>query len=268
MLWLVPFLIIASWGGNLWYYQSMQLEKPLFLKHYIALDGNIGDWMELTYFENKSGGKKVTGIQLEQLPTLRFHIQPNQNSYSHQVIGKAYGEVRKEDFASVEQVPMSIKEATVFYNEGPPEKVPIGEIQISWGKSDGLLQMSYSRGSSNGTGEYNVSVNESLVLERIEYSFGDRLNPVFELTTTGGKRYEPITQLPLQLDVGDPLSFSYQWNIPDEMPAAAVVYKVYLLLTFKNENGRTVHDRIPFNFNHYLSEKQIKQLVRSGGELP
>ncbi|MFF2890052.1 hypothetical protein [Paenibacillus sp. NPDC057967] len=267
LLWLiVPLLITASWVGNLWFYHSMQLEKPFFLNHYMVLNGNYSDWIELSYVENRKNGKKVTGIRLEELPMLRFQINPHPGTYRHQVLGKAYGEWRKEDFGQMEQVPFSIKEATVYYNEGAPEKVPIGEIRVDWEKSDGLLQMSSSSGSSDGTGQYSVTVNQSLVLEQIDYSFGDRLSPIFELSAAGRNKAGAIPQLPIRLAAGDPLTFSYKWNIPQEMPAASEVYKVYISLTFKTEDGKTVRDRIPVNFNLYLSEKQIKWLVRSGGE--
>lgn len=267
LLWLiVPLLITASWAGNLWYYQSMQLEKPVFLKHYMVFNGNDSNWIELTYLENRKDGKKVTGVRLEELPMLRFQINPNPDAYyQHQVLGKANAEWRKEDFGEVEQVPLSIKEATVYYSEGPPEKVTIGEIKVVWEKRDGLLQMSSSGGSSDGTGHYSVTVNQSLVLEEIEYSFGDRLSPIFELSAAGGYGDEPIPQLPIRLKAGDPLKFSYKWNIPEEMPAASDVYRVYISLTFKTEDGRTVRDRVTVNFNLYLSEEQIKWLVRSGG---
>ncbi len=268
LLWLiVPLLITASWAGNLWYYQSMKLENPVFLKHYMVLNGNDSDWIELTYVENRKNGKKVTGVQLDELPMLRFQINPHGDAYyHHQVLGKAYGEWRKEDFGEVEQVPRSIKEATVYYSEGPPEKVPIGEIKLVWEERDGLLQSSSSGGSSDGTGHYSVTVNQPLVLEQIEYSFGDRLSPIFELSAAGRNGIESIPPLPIRLDAGDPLTFSYKWSIPEEMPAASDVYKVYISLTFKTEDGRTVRDRLPINFNLYLSEEQIKRLVRTGGE--
>lgn len=265
-LWpIVVLLIASSWVGNVWYYQSMQLEKPIFLKHYIIVNGNQSDWIELTYLENKKEGRKVTGIRLEELPMLRFQIDPHPNSYRHQVLGKAYGEWRTEEAGQMEKVPVTIKEATVYYSEGQPEKVPIGEINVLWEQRESLLETSSSRGSSDGTGQYSVTVKQPLTLEQVEYSFSDRLSSMFELTMEG--RDEPIPQLPIRLTAGDPLTFNYKWTIPEETPAAFEVYKAYILLTFKTEDGRTVNDRIPINFNLYLSEKQIKWMVHSGGEL-
>ena len=52
----------------------------------------------------------------------------------------------------MEKVPVTIKEATVYYSEGQPEKVPIGEINVVWDQKESLLEMSSSRGSTDGTG--------------------------------------------------------------------------------------------------------------------
>lgn len=219
----------------------------------------------MTYLENKMKGRKVTGIRLEELPMLRFQIDPHPNSYRHQVLGKAYGEWRTEEAGQMEKVPVTIKEATVYYSEGQPEKVPIGEINVLWEQRESLLETSSSRGSSDGTGQYSVTVKQPLTLEQVDYSFSDRISSMFELTMEG--RDEPIPQLPIRLTAGDPLTFNYKWTIPEETPAAYEVYKAYILLTFKTEDGRTVYDSIPINFNLYLSEKQIKWMVHSGGEL-
>lgn len=266
LLWpIVVLLITASWVGNVWYFQSMQLEKPIFLKHYMIVNGNQSDWIELTYLENKMKGRKVTGIQLEELPMLRFRIDPHPNSYRHQVLGKAYGEWRTEEAGQMEKLPITIKEATVYYSEGQPEKVPIGEINVLWEQKESLLETSSSRGSSDGTGQYSVTVKQPLTLEQVDYSFSDRLSSMFELTMAGRDR--PIPQLPIRLAAGDPLTFNYKWTIPENTPAAFEVYKAYIFLTFKTEDGKTIYDRLPINFNLYLYEKQIKRLVRSGGEL-
>lgn len=262
---MVVLLIAASWGGNVWYYFSAQLEKPVFLKHYIALNGNISDRIELRYLENKMKGKKVRGIQIEELPMLQFQINPHPTSYRHQVLGTAYGEWRAEYIEHMEKVPLTIREATVYYSEGQPEKVPIGEIIVSWDEREDLLEMQSSKGSSDGSGQYSVIVKEPLILKEIAYSFHDQQSPIFELGVAVGSK--SMTQLPLSLAAGDSLTFSYKWVITGDSPAVYEVYDSDILLTFETKDGRTVHDWIPVNFNHYPNEQQIKRLVRSGGEL-
>lgn len=266
LLWpIVLILVAASWAGNIWYYQSMQLKKPVFLKHFIMVSGNQSDRIELSYLENKMKGRKVTGIRLEELPMLQFQINPHPNSYKYQVLGKAYGEWRTEDAAQMEKVPITINEATVYYSEGQPERVPIGEIKVVWDQSEGLFEMSSSGGSSDGTGRYSVTVKQPVTLEQVDYSFSNRLSSIFKFDTNGSDGL--IEKLPIRLSAGDPLTFNYRWTIPENTLAVFEVYKAYILLTFKTEDGRTVYERIPTNFNLYLYEKEINRLVRSGGEL-
>ncbi|PZD97137.1 hypothetical protein DNH61_04420 [Paenibacillus sambharensis] len=259
-------LITASWIGNIWYYESMQLDKPVFLKHYMILNGNQSDWIELTFLENKRDGKKVTGIKLEKLPQVRFEINPPNRNYRYQVIRKAYGSWNGEENPPMVREPLIITEATVYYSEGPPEKVPIGEIHIMWERSEGLLESVSSGGSSDGTGQYTVNVKEDLTLEQVDYSFSDRLSSLFEFNviTPDG----PVTEMPIHLDAGDTLIFDYVWKIPAETAAAFEIYRANFLLSYTTGDGEIIHDRIPISFNRYLSEKQINWFARSGGELP
>ncbi|MFC4099025.1 hypothetical protein [Paenibacillus xanthanilyticus] len=267
--WLWPaltLLIAASWVGNLWYYEAMQLEKPIFLKHYMVLYPNESDWVELTYVENKSRGKKVIALQIEELPDLLFRIDRHRKRYTHHALGTAYGEWRSEAGAQVEKAPIIVKEATVFYSKGPPEKVPIGEIHVVWDQREGVLETSSASGSTDGGGQYSVKVTQPITLEQVDYSLNDRLGATFELTMQG--RGDPGPQLPLRLSAGDLLTFNYRWIVPDDSPAAYEVYRTRILMTYKTADGSTIHDRLPVDFNQHLSEKQIKRLVRAGGELP
>ncbi|MCA0757166.1 hypothetical protein KP806_19055 [Paenibacillus sp. N4] len=266
LLWPIVVLIIAaSWVGNVWYYKVMQLENPVFLKHYVTINGFQNELLELSFLENKKNGRKVTGVRLEELPMLRFQINPYPDDYRHQQLGKAYAEWSHDEAGQLEKVPLTIKEATVYYSEGHPETVDIGEIHLVWEQDEGLLDMSSSGGSSNGDGHYSVIVKQPLTLEQVDYRFSERLGSMFSLSIAG--QDEPVPQLPMKLAAGDPLTFNYQWTIPDDSAKAFEVYKTDMLLTFKTEDGRTVTGSLPINFNLYLNEKQLKRLVRSGGEL-
>lgn len=263
VLWAIVVLLIAtSWFGNIWYYNSAQLEKPFFFKHYIVLNGYDNNRIVLSYLENKKKGKKVTGIQLEELPMLRFQIDSHSATYNHQVLVKAYGQWSTGDEQSMDTVPVTIKEATVYYSEGPPEKVPIGEINVIWEQRDNLLETSFSSSSSDGTGQYGVIAKQPFMLEQVDYSFRDRLSSIFELTMEN--RDKPF---PMPIYAGDQLTFTYKWTIQENSTAAFEVYQAYIMLTMKTEDGRTTYDRYPISFNVHLDEKQIKRLVHSGGEL-
>ncbi|MGM0884574.1 MAG: hypothetical protein ACQEXQ_26490 [Bacillota bacterium] len=264
VLWpVVLLLIVGSWAGNVWYYQSMQLAEPLFLKHYITVNGNQGEIIDLTFLENKNEAKKVTGIQIEEIPELRFQIH-EKNSYTHQVEMMASAEWIPNESQPQSKEPFTIREVTVYYNEGQPQKVPIGEINVEWPKVSGLLDFRSGGGSSNGSGSYKVNLTKSVTLEKIDYSYSDKLKPWFELELSG----QPVDSLsfPMKLSQGKDLEFTYQWSIPEHEPDALQVYKSKIILTFRMADGRIIMENLPINHNLYLSDSQLKKLVRSGGE--
>lgn len=50
----------------------MQLVEPLFLNHNITINGGQGEMIEFTFLENKNAANRVTSVQIEELPQLRF----------------------------------------------------------------------------------------------------------------------------------------------------------------------------------------------------
>ncbi|MBD2869255.1 hypothetical protein [Paenibacillus arenilitoris] len=247
------------------YYRSMQLQEPLFLQHFMTVNGNRGEMINLTFLENRGTGKKVTGIQFEEFPQLRFTLGDD-NSYQYHVVRKAYAEWRPDEAQAmgVKKEPLTVREATVYYSEGEPKRVPIGEIGIEWSEYGGLLQSVSSSSSSNGAGSNTVTMRKPATLEAVDYRYRDQLAPWFRLELSG----RPIEEaaLPMELSAGDPLSFAYQWSIPDDSPASLRVYESEMLLTFRTEEGERVTESLPINYNQYFSESQLKRLVRSGGE--
>ncbi|XEC94457.1 hypothetical protein AB6A23_24595 [Paenibacillus tarimensis] len=263
ILWpVVMLLILGSWAGNIWYYLSMQLAEPLFLHHNITIGGDWGERIELTFLENNNADYKVTGLQIEQLPQLRFEFYESRKHIHHTEM-KAYAELRADEVQQHSKEPITINEVTVYYNQGQPKKVPIGEIHVVWNSEEGLVDFISGSSSSSGEGSYVVNLTKQATLEKVDFTFSEKLKPWFELNLSG----EPVDSLdyPIELVQGDRLAFTYQWSIPDNEPAALEVYQSKIMLHFLTEDGRTVIEYVPINHNLNLSDHQLKRLVRSGG---
>lgn len=258
-------LIAGSWIGNLTYYNSLQLEEPLFLKHYEAVNGAGGEPIEIRYLENKSDPGRVAWIQIEELPMLGFELVEDER-FSHHRLMKAYaywdGGTGAPDLSLL---PITVREVTVHYRGGVTRKVPIGEVVVTDPARGGMVDMISSGGSSDGSGFSSNKVTQPAVLERIDYSFSDRLNTGFQLELDG----KPIeeAELPAALKAGDRLNFRYNWEHTVDDPASYEHYQIKLLLHFRTADGRAIVDRIPVNRNVYLSESMVKRLVRSGGDV-
>lgn len=259
----IALAIAISWGGNLLYYNSVQLREPLFLQHYIAVRGLGGEALNLSYLVNAAEADLIAGIQIEELPTVRF-TSYEQSRYSHQVLMRAHAEWQRDAPGSPDesQLPLTIREATIHYRDGrPPQRVPIGEIRLTGYSGTGLVDFASAGGSSDGTGSYTVRLTERATLEKVDYMFNDRLEDGFQLALNG----VPIDRLPfpLPLEAGDLLRFTYAWVPGEDERVALEQYVTMVLLDFRLADGEAVTETLPVNRNVYLSEAQVKKLVRA-----
>lgn len=163
-------------------------------------------------------------------------------------------------------LPLEVHELTVHYNDGTTRKVPIGEIRIVGYEREGLLEFLSAGGSSNGTGGYSVRAAKPVELVKVDYSFSDRLHANFRLAL-GGESIDEINY-PLKLAVGDILPFTYEWLQQSDDPTAYEEYGIKLHVYLRTADGRTAVETLPVSRNVYLSEEQVKRLVRAGGERP
>ncbi|MGG1636753.1 hypothetical protein [Paenibacillus sp. NRS-1760] len=260
----VVFLIAGSWLGNLWYFQSMQLKEALFLKHDSTINGSTGEILDFTFFENKQASNKVSSIQIEELPEFRFQIYKS-NIHTHQSEMRASGQLIPDLINEERKIPFTIREIKVYYEKGQSRKVPIGEINVLWNKRESILDFASGSSSSNGSGSYKVYVRKAAVLEKIEYTFSDKVKPWFKLDLSG--KPLALVEFPMKLSQDDSLAFTYQWSIPDNELEAYTMFKSKIILHFKLDDGQEMIENIPINHNLNFSERQLKRLVRSGGEM-
>lgn len=255
-------LIAASWIGNVAYYRSMQLPEPKFFKHYYAVSDVESERIELMYAENLREGRKVRGVRIEELPQLQFELYES-GRYPYQALMTAAAKWDHEQADPLKTLPLTVREATVYYSEGPPQKVPIGEIRIMPQAGEPVLQFISGGSSSGGTGEYLGQVEKPARLEQIDYTYSSRLKPWLTLELSG----QPVELLgfPVMFDAEDSFDLKYRFDIPEDDPAALEVYKLKGLLTFRTEDGRTVTEQIPINSFFSLSDRQMKRFVRSEG---
>ncbi|KKC46972.1 hypothetical protein VE23_07225 [Paenibacillus sp. D9] len=256
---IIAVLIAGSWIGNVLYYRSGQLREPLFMNHEI-MTATQGSIIDLYYLENKSTGKKVTAIQIEALPSLRFELTEWQ-SFSHQKFMHAFG------YAESDLQPGKYTEATVYYNEGPPKKVPIGIIEVEDGEGDGngALNFYSSGGGSDGSGFISGRLRRDSVVEEVSTSIGDNYKPLltYELKATmpGAGELVPI-QLPERVPQGASLRVDYQWHEQDPAAGIPTVFRPWMTIRSQASDGTERIDKNLIQFNLYLTEAQVRALVK------
>lgn len=260
--WLVvmTILITGSWIGNIGYYMSMQLEEPLFLKHYITVGNVGGESITIRYLENIHVKDKISYIQLEEMPHLHFQKWAR-TSYSHQKLMEASASLKWDRMPEDLQLPLVIRSAKIIFDSGRSMEVPIGEIQIVARENNGVLDLI----SASSNGDYRVSLEKSATLESIDFTHREQLEPWYQLMESD----VPVDELdfPMRMSKGDGLSFSHNWSPPDDAEAAYAQFQARIVLDFTLENGSRIVEHLPINMNQRLSDEQVRRLVRSGGDI-
>ncbi len=260
---LICMLILGSWIGNILYYQQLQLKEPIILKQDMTLTLK-SDYAEMLYFnvlENKHKGKKVTAIQLPDDPQILFQIYPDQ-TYTHHVMMKAAAGLNQDELGA--KLPLTIKEVLVYYNEGPPATVPIGEIRIEKASEKRVLDMVSASSSSGGAGDYMARLLEKVELDQVDVAVQDQLKAWVDVELNG----VPVEDLkfPMALNNNEAITLSYHWDIPDDELDSEGLFQSFIRFHFRTQDGHAIVNDVPISQNMHLSEVQVRHLVRSGGD--
>ncbi|MFD0618841.1 hypothetical protein ACFQZR_15365 [Paenibacillus sp. GCM10027629] len=257
-------LILGSWIFNILYFQQLHLKEPLFFKYHMIVNMNHGKTIYINFLENKNEGKKVTGIQFVDFPQIRFQIYPDQ-SYTHHMMMKATADLQWNDDELRGKLPATINELFVYYNEGPPAMVPIGEIRIVEDKESDVVDFLGSSGSSDGSGTYTIRTTRKVKLEKVDFAGNERLKAWLDLKLAA----VPIKdlKLPMNIEKGEVLPLQYQWSVPDAEHAADEIFQSKIQIHFRTLDGRVVIESVPISQYLRLTNAQVRHLVRTGGEL-
>ncbi|WP_314588489.1 hypothetical protein [Paenibacillus terrigena] len=261
---LIIVLIMGSWIFNILYYQQLQLKEPLFLKHHLIVNMNHGKTIFVNFLENKNAGKKVTGIQFVDFPQIHFQIYPDQ-TYTHHLMMKATADLQWDDDELRGKLPMTINELFVYYNEGPPAMVPIGEIRIVADKEADVVDFIGSSGSSDGSGTYTVRATQKVKLEKVDFGIKDQSKSWLNLQLAN----IPVNELklPMNIEKGEAITLQYHWSNQDAEHATSEIFQSKIQLHFRTLDGRAVVDNVPISQYVRLTNAQVRHLVLTGGDL-
>lgn len=253
-------LLILSWSVNVWFYSSMQLDKPLFLKQLGSYDVNQEE-IPIYYLENKTGDHKVVYIKFDELPYSSYRIE-ELREYTHHVLKVLYYKPLREEDKQNEQQDLAIHEVEAVYEKSEPEQVPIGDIRIGpfdHSEEDSIVLLTSSGGSSDGSGLTALRMKEPATLERVSLNQA-QMDSVLELKVND-MNYADLKEMKLNAD--DPIRISYKWNIPRKGKESLTVYKPVVKLHFKKEDGSAVVETITLNESDVqFSEEQVRSYIR------
>lgn len=187
-------VIVVSWVGNLWYYQSKQLDEPLFLKHYYA----SVDTFELYYLMNKQDPKKVQSIEFSDGTVMYPRYE---NSGIHQDNPRLSYNVRSESthywmsavrFNAQQLTRKKVDhegEAIITMDDGEMIVADIGRIFTEEPQqSSSIFQSNMSSGGSDGRTTQSYTVGETIEIEEISSAFPKLTDEMLIKIHTGSNR--------------------------------------------------------------------------------
>lgn len=197
--WIVISSIIISWIGNTLYFESKQLDRPVFLTHYIDQDIEQEiTYLSLYYITNKTDLTELQQIQLGDLilypqqPNGFFfmHDQTQQQSYqqefTHHYLKKATFEIHKDQFNSNHlKDGLTVEKVYAVFSQSSSMSYSIGQIRLSPQESRSeILRNDSSSGSSNGDFQSIHSASEALVLTELHSPFAKELETEYAIRLT------------------------------------------------------------------------------------
>lgn len=184
-----------SWIGNTLYFESKQLDRPIFLTHYINQDIEQEiTYLSLYYITNKTDLTELQQIQVDDL--ILYPQQPNgfffmhnlqqqshHQEFTHHYLKKATFEIYKDQFNSNHLVNgLTVEKVNAVFSHGSPMSIPIGQIRLTPQETRSEhLRNDSSSGSSNGDYQSTHTASEALVLTELRFPFEKNLDTEYAI---------------------------------------------------------------------------------------
>ncbi len=287
--WIVISSIVVSWIGNSLYFESKQLDSPIFLTHYIEESIGNSTFLSIYYITNKSEHKELQMITMDgltvypQQPEDFFFMTGNQaqqpnyhQEFTHHYLKIATFEIHK-DFLSPQQLKdgIDVKNIDAVFSEGPSITVPIGHIRlIPFNNTyEDTLRNSSSSSDSNGVNKFVHTASDALTIEQLMLPFGKELEGAYEievskhhlenyLSSNKNIKPIPIKDWPVDLEESESLTTTIQYNMKSKL-----VLSLQFMLSGQTSTGKKF--QVPFYTSQkpYLTQADINSYIERESEV-
>lgn len=179
-LWGGILLVILSWIGNTYYYQSKQIEHPIFLTHYYEKFDDQDENVSLYYLSNRKNPDLVHSIKIGDAiiyPVSQEQSKSVQN-YKYQTIYSFTFDPKEIYDQTKKKGPISFSKVTYTTANGKTYTAPIGKITLQTNNSrDHILESMVS----SSTNDNYVSMSSDLFRVRQPMTLSEINLPYTEL---------------------------------------------------------------------------------------
>jgi len=286
--WVAISSIIISWIGNSLYFESKQLDSPIFLTHYIEESIDNPTFLSVYYITNKTDYKELQMITMDGLTLYPqqsdsfFFMTGNQveqqnihQEFTHHYLKLAKFEIHK-DLLSPQQLKegIDVKNIEAVFSEGPSITVPIGHIRFQPLNNtyDDTLRNVSSSSDNSGLNKLVHTASEALTIEQLILPFGTALEGAYEVEVSKHRpqsylrsnKIEPIQIInwPVHLEESESLSTTIQYNMDSRL-----VLSLQFMLSGQTNTGKKF--QIPFHTSEqtYLTQTDINSYIKNASEV-
>ncbi|WAA13173.1 hypothetical protein [Fervidibacillus halotolerans] len=276
LLWIGIIGIIISNIGNYLYYQSQQLEHPIFLKHFYSHSFYQNDEYSFPFFylTNKANPKKIKYIvadnvaaypnnqTTQDLVSNTSDIHPV-DEYNHQYLLSDYISFSYDSIPFDEDGTWSFQEISVYFTDGDYITTDIGKVVFKdkmENDNSEAIDFTISESNSDGLGKFKGYTTESLQIEKIETLLDEKLKNDIDLRINGQKvslsNNEEIGSANLKEDD----LIEIQWKI-DSLSNA---FEVELYLIGTTETGKPFVTPTFVSSQPTIDQKKVNELIKEG----
>lgn len=263
-LWIFSLLLIASWGGNIWYYESEKLAKPIYLEHYYEIPPELMSHLSIYFVTNRDSEREPYQLRLNDDVILNVEHVNTRSERGRLQLREVIVSPSSDQILKIKNS-LRFEQATVYYNDGLVDTVSLGDIIIHPNPQRAYeMKFSYGKSSSDGTGRSGFTVQEEMTIASVSHSFPENLSDSIEILANG-KSYRDSSAFPMTLYKGDSFEMSYTFRLHDNDVRRFHAY--LLMITHKDEQGR--NSGVQFiNEQPRLSDEHLRSYVRlrKGGE--
>lgn len=276
-LWIGISLIVLSTAGNYLFFQSKQLDEPIFLKHYYSQElesqdqeGNI-EWT-FHYLTNKQNPKTVQSTEVDGITgypaqdqgiTFWEEGEPQINfeqEYNHHYLVPVTIEI------PAEQIPMdndswSFESMHVTFSDQTDMNTKIGKIGlIDEAVSEDVFESSSASSSNDGEVITTLNVSKPIDVEEISVPFSDEIGDemAINIGEVNGKKHDISEEgvFPISFQEGESLRIQSQFS-----PNSSIYVDVEMGIKGETEDGDLFTRGFYVNDQPYFTQKEILDII-------
>ncbi|MDG5789078.1 hypothetical protein QA612_16600 [Evansella sp. AB-P1] len=256
------------------YYESNQLSKPLFMKHYYERSWHE-DWnpiqFRLHYLTNKGDPISVASISI---PDKDLHFRHKHEhtfgtyQYQYQELREVMVELDYYTWGSYDHSDeLSIEEVIVHFTDGSKEVISVGKIKFNIKDDEGyegMLMSSSSGSSSDNTGYTNFSLEESIVVEGFHVPFQSHLSDALSIRINN----EEINynSFPITMEDSQLLRIDYSLSFKEDEEPYQHFYEIEIPFHISTLEGEKRTANVTINYQPYFSDSLIREIVAERGQ--